>query len=294
MIVYQITNRINGKVYIGITNNAKKRWGNHCCNKKSLIGRAIQKYGKENFDFEILFSGLTIEEAEEKEIELIAEKKTLFNQFGYNIATGGRYNAYPGKSVGEANPSHILTEEEVRDIKDRRNLPMYVLYDDYSDRISYTQFKKIYRNEAWSEIPATVPEYPYNIEFSLQFTKSSLDYSDIVEMRELYSKGITPQEAYKKFASKANFQNFGNAYRGDTFKLVMPEVFTSENQHTVLSKAHSGENNGRSKLTKADVIEIRRRHEQDGESALQIHADYQCVSIVSIRNILSYKTWKNI
>lgn len=39
MIVYQITNRINGKVYIGITNNAKKRWGNHCCNKKSLIGR---------------------------------------------------------------------------------------------------------------------------------------------------------------------------------------------------------------------------------------------------------------
>ena len=46
MYVYQITNLINNKLYIGITNNYKKRWQNHKCNKKMVIGKAIQKYGK--------------------------------------------------------------------------------------------------------------------------------------------------------------------------------------------------------------------------------------------------------
>ena len=70
MYVYKITNKINNKLYIGITNDYKKRWSNHkCCNSPNMvIARAIKKYGVDNFVFEILFSGLSIEEAEEKEI----------------------------------------------------------------------------------------------------------------------------------------------------------------------------------------------------------------------------------
>lgn len=34
MYVYKITNTINNKVYIGITNNYKKRWSNEKCNPK--------------------------------------------------------------------------------------------------------------------------------------------------------------------------------------------------------------------------------------------------------------------
>ena len=70
MYVYKITNKINNKLYIGITNNYKKRWANHkCCNSPNMIiAKAIKKYGVENFKFEILFQGLSIEEAEEKEL----------------------------------------------------------------------------------------------------------------------------------------------------------------------------------------------------------------------------------
>ncbi len=57
MYVYQITNLINNKKYIGITNNYIKRWSNHKSgnSKNMVIGRAIEKYGIENFKFEILF-----------------------------------------------------------------------------------------------------------------------------------------------------------------------------------------------------------------------------------------------
>lgn len=295
MIVYKITNQINGKMYIGITNNAKKRWYNHCCNYISPIGRAIQKYGKENFKFEELFTGLTIEEAEKKEIQLISELKTLVSENGYNIAIGGSYGyKIPGQSVGEKNSNHILTEDQVKYIKNHRNLPQYQLFDEFSEIISYEQFKKIYRDECWKEIVPEVEQYPYNLEFSCQFTQTKFDLGDILRMRELYEQGVAPGEAYKEFQDKADIQSFGGAYRGDTFKLVRPEVFTRENLHKTLSAAHSGEKNGRSKLTKNDVIKIRKLYEEDGVSIDELHNQYPQVSITSIRNVVTYKTWKNI
>ena len=65
MYLYRITNIINNKKYIGITNNYKKRWSNHRCgnSKNMVIAKAIKKYGKENFFFEIIKRNLTLEEA---------------------------------------------------------------------------------------------------------------------------------------------------------------------------------------------------------------------------------------
>ena len=54
MIIYKITNKINGKVYIGQTSNTlEKRWWQHCHGThKHIIARAISKYGAENFKIE--------------------------------------------------------------------------------------------------------------------------------------------------------------------------------------------------------------------------------------------------
>ena len=56
MYIYQITNLINGKIYIGQTNNIQKRWANHKCSNdpNMAIARALRKYGVDNFKFEIL------------------------------------------------------------------------------------------------------------------------------------------------------------------------------------------------------------------------------------------------
>ena len=81
----------NGKVYIGITSQVpEKRW----LNGWGYVGnvyftKAIQKYGWDNFTHEILFDGMTKEEAEAKEIELIAQYDSTNRSRGYNISLGG-------------------------------------------------------------------------------------------------------------------------------------------------------------------------------------------------------------
>ena len=113
MYVYQITNKVNNKKYIGITNNPKKRWENHKCNNNPTmaIAKAIKKYGVNNFDFEILLSGLSIEEASNKEIQLIKELDTKVPN-GYNVADEGKYNISNKIHYGAENGKALLSQEE--------------------------------------------------------------------------------------------------------------------------------------------------------------------------------------
>ena len=90
--VYKHINKINGKIYIGITREKKpeNRWKNGLGYKHSShLWSAIQKYGWNNFDHEVIASGLTEQEACCMEIDLIKKYKSNNNQFGYNIAEGG-------------------------------------------------------------------------------------------------------------------------------------------------------------------------------------------------------------
>lgn len=82
----------SGKRYIGITgqNPPEKRWLNGEGYAYNVhFYRAIQKYGWDNFKHEILFSELTKEEAEEKEIELISLYDSTNIDNGYNVMSGG-------------------------------------------------------------------------------------------------------------------------------------------------------------------------------------------------------------
>lgn len=91
MKIYKITNKINGKCYIGqtIMSTPKKRWTAHCCRtSKSIISQAIQKYGKENFTFEVIAEASSLEELNEMEKFNIAANRSLAPE-GYNIASGG-------------------------------------------------------------------------------------------------------------------------------------------------------------------------------------------------------------
>jgi group I intron endonuclease len=96
-IVYKVTNKVNGKIYIGQTfQTLAERRSDHECNaRKKVKGKehngmpitqALAKYGKDNFEWEILAKDLTPKEADRIEIDEI--KKNSENK--YNVTSGGK------------------------------------------------------------------------------------------------------------------------------------------------------------------------------------------------------------
>ncbi len=97
--VYIHTNKINKKVYVGITcRDPVIRWqGGHGYKRPrgqskaiSHFMNAINKYGWNNFDHEIIAEGLTLEQASEMERQLIRQYDSTNPDKGYNVAEGGK------------------------------------------------------------------------------------------------------------------------------------------------------------------------------------------------------------
>lgn len=113
--IYMYTNKINGKRYVGQTNDFNRRHKEHIkssYNEKRKYDYnvpfhcAIRKYGIENFEIKILAENIsTQEKMNEYEIFFIKRYKTLANnKKGYNVASGGSNgNPYAGKTEEEMN-----------------------------------------------------------------------------------------------------------------------------------------------------------------------------------------------
>lgn len=89
--VYIHTNNTNGKMYVGQTCvKPEKRWNSGKGYKdNTYFWNAIQKYGWDNFEHEIMASNLTKEEADNFERLLIQKLDLLNPNNGYNLQDGG-------------------------------------------------------------------------------------------------------------------------------------------------------------------------------------------------------------
>lgn len=100
-IIYKATNIINGKVYIGqTTNTINRRRTEHYYNamngdSNQVFYRAIRKYGKDSFSWEIIDKADTKKELCEKEIYWIEYYNSYIGKKdcnGYNMSIGGETN----------------------------------------------------------------------------------------------------------------------------------------------------------------------------------------------------------
>jgi len=97
MYIYLITNKINGKRYVGQTIVfVSARWYSH--KYSALKGkyewplhRAIRKYGKDNFEIKVLSRCISTKELDHRETYYIKILNTL-SPNGYNAQTGGHSN----------------------------------------------------------------------------------------------------------------------------------------------------------------------------------------------------------
>ncbi len=113
--IYKITNKVNGKIYIGQSINIEQRWIDHKKRSKRYktpLYEEIRKYGLDNFIFEVI---------EECSLELLNDKENFWIKYynstdknkGYNILKSGNYK----HSNCQYSQYHKLTLEEVQEIK---------------------------------------------------------------------------------------------------------------------------------------------------------------------------------
>ena len=100
-IIYQITNRLNGMIYIG--QHRTEDLNDGYMGSGIYLNQDIQLYGKENFTKKILFECSSIEELNQKERELVNEE-FVNRDDTYNLAIGGSYilTNFQAKKFGRA------------------------------------------------------------------------------------------------------------------------------------------------------------------------------------------------
>ena len=89
MIIYKVTNRINGKVYIGQTvRSLSERMAEHTRHDATAFDKALKKYGLDAFDVEQIDSAADMDELNQKEIHWIKFYGCVVPD-GYNMCDGG-------------------------------------------------------------------------------------------------------------------------------------------------------------------------------------------------------------
>lgn len=89
--IYMIKNKKTNQIYIGQSNNIEQRWIYHCnaTQKKQYIDRAIKKYGKDSFSFDIIEETNNLNEREKYWIKFY---NTYKNKNHYNLTPGGDFS----------------------------------------------------------------------------------------------------------------------------------------------------------------------------------------------------------
>ena len=142
----------NGKIYIGLSNNIKRRIKEHNTeSRQALLYKVIQKYGK-IFEFDVLeeIDSINRELLLKKEEEYIAKYKSNQKEFGYNLTPGG--NTY----MKYYNPNALFSEADLENIKEEllnsslSELEIAQNYNCSQDTIIRINTGKYYFNNKWN------------------------------------------------------------------------------------------------------------------------------------------------
>lgn len=243
IFLYIHINLINDKVYIGQTNNPKRRWRNKGVEYKpknenqSRFWNAICKYGWDNFQHIIIGVCKNREEANQKEAELIKKYCSYDERYGYNIATDCNYIKSYFFTLSEEEQEQLRKEQSKRSKeywtneeyrkKQKEGMKKVFASDEYRQKMSKS-LKKRYEREGEKEaqkkrIRKTLGVPIYCIELNLYF-------GSISEANEFFKKSTrsTAINDYFRGKSKSAF--------GYHWKKVSKEEFLCHQQKDLINQ----------------------------------------------------------
>lgn len=206
MIIYKATNILNGKYYIGKTKNSlESRIKSHkiaSTKKDWLFYRAINKYGFENFIWEVIMECDDVNELNEFEKRFISE-----NHNGYNVAKGG-----DGGDTISNHPNIEIIRENVSKFHKGKNLT-----EDHKQKISDAHKGK---TKHWAKDTAKkMSEGNKGKPSKLKGSKLSEEHKEKISKGNKGKSKIFTEE-HKKALSKAK-EGFANPNKGKTYEEIM-------------------------------------------------------------------------
>lgn len=192
--IYKITNKLNGKTYIGQSTNIERRLNEHKRKRFVTIDDYINVLGADNFEFETI-EECPLEDLDKKEQEYIKKYNSI--KEGYNHQAGGYNNA-----TGEGNGRAQVTETDViflRECYAKHLSPKEVYKQYFQDKITKSQFQAIWQGRSWSYImPEVYTEENKQYYISEQMkTRALLTKEEVLEYRTYYIDH-TRNEVYQK------------------------------------------------------------------------------------------------
>lgn len=280
-VVYKITNKINNRIYIGVTVNFTRRMQEHkrCPNKKML------KDNYSDMTQEIIFQG-TEDDCYKKEIELI-EKLSPY----YNTCLGGRVG---GTGSGENHPSAKLTNIEAMEI---RYLFNYV--DDYNANYLGTIYnvtpdtiRNIVTGRVYPNALGPIIDIKENMNGENN-PAAKITGDIVINIRNIAFEDRNTSKYTHKIISKIfNIERVEvtRIINGTRWKEVEGPILGID--YNKKCPRNSGESHGKAKATNEIVRQIRQRAYMTKDSARIISLDYP-IAGSTINQIISGITWGN-
>lgn len=119
-----------------------------------------------------------------------------------------------------------------------------------------------------------------------------LTSKDVIDIRNRYANHERKKVVFNLYKNKIGKRGFHKIWIGETWKNIMMDVYTPENinfhKH---NSGNRGEENGRTKLSNVDVINIRRLHKEGVSSSIIYKSYSDKITYKSFINIISNQNW---
>jgi len=280
--LYRITNLLSGKIYIGQTVNVNRRWSDHKWLSKNkpeqYIHHAMNKYGIENFTFEVIAECKSSDDANETEKQLIIQYDSRNSEKGYNLAPGGDIPWNLGLPK-ELNPlTGIPRSEEVKKKISEGNLGkiMPSCSEEKKKKLSEMYSGRILPREQVEKIAKANTG-----KFRSSETKRKLSESHAGEKHHMFGKHVS-QETKKKISKALSGRKTNKEARIKMSNAKLGSQISEETKKK-MRDAHKGKISWR-KLSLEQEIEICDLR-KSGLGVREISIKYNC-SITTVRNII--------
>ena len=102
---------------------------------------------------------------------------------------------------------------------------------------------------------------------------------DVIDIRTRYNNKERCKEVENIYSNRIGHSGFSKIWKGETWKDIMPEVYTEENKNFHKhNTGQKGSSNGRALLSEEDVYSIRLR-KKNGEDIKKVYEDYKYTGI---------------